>query len=71
MMLPTQALVIYLITVILNTFCKYSLVKKSEKELKSKRSRDKEMEEKIKGDKNLEKDKDKEQELVNEKYGSK
>ena len=29
------------------------------------------MEEKIKGDRNLEKDKDKEQELVNEKYGSK
>ena len=52
MMLPTQALVIYSITVILNTPCKYSIVKKIEKELKSKRGREKEMEEKIKGDRN-------------------
>ena len=50
MVLPTQALVIYSITVIMNTPCKYSIVKKVEKELRSERGREIEVEEKIKGD---------------------
>ena len=70
-MLSTQALAIYSITVNINIPRKYSMVKTIEKELKSERGRKKEMEDKMKENRMCEKEKDRYQELVNEKRGSK